>query len=146
MRTDLWYLAHPVTPDDEHTFEQNLEHTRKMLRVCHTKGFYAIAPWYGMVEAYKEWRGTPEYAAFRELGLGMDEQTVAAFGNIILTGHILSSGMRRELDVIYKMYPHTAVKHMRFIDCVGMDDSEIPLFLEEKRKKLIDGRFVQATV
>ena len=47
----LWYLAHPVAPDAQHTYEENMadamETWAKLLRA----GFLVCAPWIGLCHA-----------------------------------------------------------------------------------------------
>jgi len=89
----VWYLAHPVRADYLYSQTQNMSHTIKVLRVLLAHGVKAIAPWFThcLIRAEGDSRSHEE-------GIRMDELIVPALGGVILAGHRLTNGMKRELE------------------------------------------------
>lgn len=97
FKTKVWYLAHPLAPDDKFTFQENMDHALKMMRICFEQGFYNIAPWHTMVCA---WGGGVEPPEQRIRALETDCFVAHSLGRIILTGHKRSRGMLAEYDAV----------------------------------------------
>lgn len=111
----VWYLAHPVAPDERFSLQENLDHTVEVLRILFETGVYAVAPWHTML------LGIPDSPENRELGLAIDVAVVRKLGRIILTGHKVSSGMKVEIESL----PSGATT----INLVGVADKYIPQYL-----------------
>jgi hypothetical protein len=105
----VWYLAHPLAPDDKFTYEQNMEHILHMLRICYEEGVYAIAPYHTMCLVLKN----SEYKDVL-FGLECDIGVVKALGRTILCGHKISKGMALELS-------HSRVS----MDLTGLTDAAV---------------------
>lgn len=116
----IWYLAHPVAPDDRFTYEQNLAHVVHLLRVCYEEGFRVYAPWHTICLGLPD--SDPE---FRRIGLEVDCELVRLTGHLILCGHRLSSGMQQELNALL------AVPGNVYLDGVGLNDDEFRTMLRE---------------
>lgn len=91
----LYYLAHPVAADERFTFEQNKAHVLKVLSSIHNLGIDVICNWYADICFLNE----TDFET-RERCLKRDCDLVGRLDGIILTGHKLSSGMVRELEVV----------------------------------------------
>jgi hypothetical protein len=115
----LFYLAHPVAPDDLRGLSDNLAHTEKVAKILHDVGFEVICNWYLDVTILDD--ADP---GIRERGLGRDFNLIIALkGNMILTGHKISSGMEAEL-VIAKGLRGTV------INLIGISDEELKIQAE----------------
>lgn len=90
---EIWYLAHPLAPDDRFTFQQNMDHVVKLMRICYEEGWYVIAPYHTICLALDD-----DNEEWRRIGLEVDCNVVKKFGRILLTGHRCSSGMCHERD------------------------------------------------
>lgn len=89
----VYYLSHPLAPDDRFTFEQNMDHVIHLVRLFFEEGYMVIAPYHticlALDDANDEWR---------RLGLECDCNVARKLGNMMLTGHKLSSGMNNEFE------------------------------------------------
>jgi hypothetical protein len=121
----LWYLSHPVRPDERYTAEQNLDHTLVVLKILWDAGFNVIAPWHSLCLALKN---EPHDAAVIERALRLDCDVVKSCDGIILTGHRKSNGMERELE---GLAPFSSLFNL-----IGIADSQLAdmalQLLEEK--------------
>lgn len=114
----VWYLSHPLAPDDRYTFQQNLDHTLHMLRLVLYEGYHAIAPYHTHCLVLDDTN-----SQHRCLGLETDVGTARALGRIILTGHRISAGMQLELDTCH-----------RRIDLIGLNDDAARQVLRDLRR------------
>lgn len=89
----VWYLSHPLAPDDRYTFQQNLDHTLHMLRLVLDEGYHAIAPYHTHCLVLDD-----QNHQHRCIGLETDVGVARALGRIILCGHKFSSGMQIEAE------------------------------------------------
>jgi hypothetical protein len=92
---EVWYLAHPVSPDQRFSFDDNMAHVLKVARICHDAGFKVCVPWYADCLYLDDTN-----AEHRAAGLAMDVALAAQLGRIILVGHRLSGGMSKETDAV----------------------------------------------
>lgn len=111
----LFYLAHPVAADELHGVEDNLAHTLKMLRMVHEAGISVICPWFADIKAFDD----TTYETRKTRMVVQKTLLLLCGGNIILTGHKLSSGMEEELDVVQ-------LGRGRILDFIGVPDEELP--------------------
>jgi hypothetical protein len=88
----VYYMAHPLAPDEKFTFNQNMGHVVEMLKFFYGIGVRVIAPYHTMCLALDD--DTPED---RRVGLEVDLSVVRSLKRLILVGHKISSGMRDEL-------------------------------------------------
>jgi hypothetical protein len=115
----VFYLSHPLAPDERFTFEQNMAHVVKLIKICFDEGWYVIAPYHTICMALDD--DKPED---RVKGLECDCNVARLLGNVILTGHKLSSGMEHEMDQAM------ACKNGGLIyNFVGYSDEELKLTL-----------------
>lgn len=91
--SNLWYLAHPVRADEQYTVQQNLDHTLVVMQILWNAGFNVIAPWHTICLFEKD-------ESSIERCLALDQDVVKRTDGIILTGHKLSRGMMREIEVV----------------------------------------------
>lgn len=89
----VWYLAHPVAPDEHFTFQQNMDDIVACLRLCTEAGIQAIAPYHTLLLFQQD-----DNDAERKFGLECDCAVVKKLGRIILAGHKISNGMACELQ------------------------------------------------
>lgn len=87
----VWYLAHPLAPDDKFNFQQNMDHVVHMMRLCFDEGFRVVAPYHTICLALDD-----DNLEHRRIGLESDCYVVKRLGRIIFTGHKMSSGMAQE--------------------------------------------------
>lgn len=90
---ELWYLSHPLAGDNRYTFEQNMDHVVKVMRICFEEGLDVVAPYHTICLALDD--DNPEW---RRRGLECDCTLARTLGRVLLTGHKLSAGMRHERD------------------------------------------------
>lgn len=90
----IWYLAHPLAPDEHYTFQQNMDHVVHMMRLCYDLGYYVVAPYHTICLALDDTN-----LEHRRIGLEVDCNLVRKLDGIILVGHKISSGMQQELLV-----------------------------------------------
>jgi len=88
----LIYIAHPVSPVEGETYEENLKGATEWLRwAILTKGVYAIAPYIGMCYALDE-----EDPMHRTMGIDIDLEVIGRCDQLWLCGPRVSSGMAVE--------------------------------------------------
>lgn len=132
-REKVWYLSHPLAPDERYTFEENMEHVKIMLRMCFDEGFRVIAPYHTICLCLDD--NNPEH---RKIGLETDCSVAYALGRIILTGHKVSRGMscevyaavRRMDDYVRQNVPSmlyyqlAELKRKCIINLTGLNDND----------------------
>jgi hypothetical protein len=121
----LFYLAHPLAPDDKYTFEQNMEHVVWVMRECYDAGIYVVAPYHTVSLALAE-----NNLEHRRIGLEVDCNLVRKLDGLILTGHKLSSGMQVERKVAVEAKLQT-------FDFIGVEDSDLKPALKYWLKTLL---------
>jgi len=94
MKDKLYYLAHPVGPDDVHTYEENIADGEDWWRALLRAGYNVDAPWLGLCHTLDDFD-----SADRKIGMEIDKKVLERLDGIILTGHTVSSGMKAELDL-----------------------------------------------
>lgn len=91
----LWYLAHPVGPDSDKTYEQNMEDGMAWWAFLIRAGLSVCAPWVGLCHALDDGDDND-----RNLGMYIDIAVLRRCDGIIATGHKMSRGMRREWELM----------------------------------------------
>jgi hypothetical protein len=114
----VFYLAHPLAPDDKYTFQQNMDHSVRMIRLCFDEGFRVVAPWHTICMALDDTN-----SEHRRIGLEVDCAIVHKLQRIILCGHKISRGMGLELSMI------VSITSRNTINLVGMDDETARCYL-----------------
>lgn len=89
----VWYLSHPLAPDDVHTFQENMDDVLRILRLCFDCGVRVVAPYHTICLALDD--ANEEH---RRIGLEVDCTIARLLGRIILSGHKLSKGMNCEVE------------------------------------------------
>lgn len=89
----IYYLAHPVTGDDEYTYEENLEHAIEIARILYAADIYVDLPWYAIIHILDN--NDPKHL---EVGLQIVTNIAAERDGVIMVGHKISRGMSRERD------------------------------------------------
>lgn len=100
----LWYLAHPVAPDKEHTYEENMTDARRWWVFLLRNNVKICAPWFGLCHALDD--SKPED---RKLGMEIDQIVLRRCDGIIATGHSVSKGMQREIDAMLQRIDDSVV-------------------------------------
>lgn len=121
----VWYLSHPLAPDDRYTFEQNMAHVLHMMRLCFEEGFRVVTPYHTHCLVLDDTN-----MQHRKMGLEIDCQIARMLGLMILTGHKISKGMQTELGAL-KQGPSNF-----WIDLTGLSDAEARAFLKVNHKRL----------
>lgn len=116
----VWYLAHPVAPDGEYSFEQNMAHALKIARMVWEIDYRVTLPWYAQCRFHSE--DGEHGARHRAEGLVVDEYVAARLGKILLVGHRISSGMQKELDAV-------KAENGLVIDATGVPDRNLLEYL-----------------
>jgi hypothetical protein len=114
MQTPVFYLAHPLTTDDKHTYEENMDHVLKVARILLDNGVRVIVPWHTLCICMDD--SNPEH---RKLGLEIDCYVAAKLGRIILSGHKVSTGMAAEVRAVSAVNGHIE-------NWVGVHDTMLP--------------------
>lgn len=113
----VYYLAHPLTPDDRFTYEQNMAHVLEMVRFFLDNDVHVIAPYHTHCLVLDD-----QNEKHRELGLEIDVRVVKSLKRIILVGHKQSRGMTIEREACESI---RGTVH----DFVGATRAEIKNFL-----------------
>src|SRR5688572_12850205 len=87
IKMPVWYLSHPLAPDDRFSFNENMNHVLHMMKLCLGEGYRVIAPYHTLCLIEDETDET------RVRGLEIDCSVAADLGYMILCGHKMSSGM-----------------------------------------------------
>lgn len=91
----VWYLAHPLKPDEKFTVEQNMEHVVRLTRIFFDHGIYVCTPYHTCMLALDDTN-----IEHRRMGIEMDNIVLRRLNKIILVGHKLSYGMAEELKLV----------------------------------------------
>src|SRR5947208_2104557 len=83
----IFYLAHPLAPDDQFTFDENMEHVVWVMRECYDAGIYVVAPYHTISLALDE-----DSLEHHRIGLEIDCTLIPKLDGLILTGHKRSRG------------------------------------------------------
>lgn len=93
----VWYLSHPLATDDRFTFQQNVAHAKKMMRLCFDAGVRVVAPYLNIIEVLDD-----DNLDHRRIGLEVDCAVAYALGRIIMVGHKISKGMQVEKEAVVR--------------------------------------------
>lgn len=118
MSNKLYYLAHPVGPNDFDSLETNLDDGAKWWAFLARRGIFVDATWYGLCMVLDDY--DPED---RKLGMEIDKIVLKKCDGLILTGKIVSEGMKEELEICIN-------KGVEVINLVGLSFEEAGPFLE----------------
>lgn len=144
----VFYLSHPLQADDKMTFQANVDHAKRMMRVCFDEGFRVIAPYLSIIEVLDD-----DNLEHRRVGLETDCYVAHQLGRIIMTGHKLSSGMSCELDAVQSRvnewldkFGYSGIELREpleaavIIDCTSKDGSEeVVRMVLRQYKELLGG-------
>lgn len=111
----VYYLSHPLAPDDRFTFDENMAHVVHLMRIFFDEGWMVIAPYHTICLALPD--ANDEY---RRLGLECDCNMARMMGNMVLTGHKLSSGMKHEMEQAMACKKGGAIHNF-----IGYNDDEL---------------------
>lgn len=111
----VWYLAHPLASDGRYSYQQNMDHAVKMVRLFYDCGVRVICPWHTLCLALDDTN-----LEHRRIGLEVDCNVVRSLGRIIMVGHKVSSGMECELAMIMERG-----ENGRVLNYVGWKDETI---------------------
>lgn len=88
----VWYLAHPIAPDEMHTFQDNMDDVVRILQLCWECGIRAIAPYHTLLLFQDDNKSDD-----RKAGMECNCAVVKQLHGVILSGHKVSSGMEVEM-------------------------------------------------
>lgn len=91
----VWYLAHPLKPDDHYTVEQNMDHVVKLTRLFFEHNVYVCTPYHTTMLALDD-----DNIEHRNMGIEADNEVLKLLNRIILVGHRISFGMNAEMELI----------------------------------------------
>lgn len=111
----VWYLSHPLAPDEHMTFQQNMDDVIRIMRICFEEGVRVIAPYHTICLALDD-----DNSEWRRIGLETDCYVAQKLGRIILSGHKLSTGMQNECDAAMK-----CKTGFHLLDIRGLHEDEI---------------------
>ncbi len=117
MTKPLYYLAHPVAPDNHHTYEENREDAKEWWTLLLRERVNVCAPWIGLCSVLND-----SDPADRELGMAVDQSVLGRCDGLIFTGHTMSKGMRKEFQL-------GAEQGKRIINLIGLSFKEGMLLL-----------------
>jgi hypothetical protein len=89
----VWYLSHPLAPDERFTFQQNMDHIVHIMRICYEEGYRVVAPYHTICLALDD-----REEKWQIIGLECDCWVVRKLGYVLCVGHKLSSGMQCEVE------------------------------------------------
>jgi hypothetical protein len=119
----VWYMGHPLAPDDRFTFQQNMDHVVHMTRLFYDCGLRVVAPYHTICLALDD--TNPEH---RRIGLEVDCSVAKALGRIVLCGHKLSTGMKCERAAVRE-----TGYELNILDFIGWKDKDIRSWLDRIR-------------
>ncbi len=114
-KMELWYLAHPVSVDEQHSEQDNMDHVLEVQKILWEADVKTVNPWYSYVSAYGSAREDSERL---EVFLTFDKAVIGILGGIILTGHKMSQGMEIE-------FKHALAHKLRIVNLIGVPDERI---------------------
>lgn len=120
----VWYMAHPVAPDDKYTLAQNMDHVVHLTRLFFDEGVYVCTPYHSCIMALDD-----NNIQHRRMGIEMDFTVLRKLERVICVGHKLSSGMEAELNLIKAM-------NGSWLNLVGFDDYTLREFCKAHSRKL----------
>jgi len=94
MPKPLYYLAHPIAPDDAHTYAENMGDAQEWWTWLLRKNVSVCAPWFGLCSVLDD-----SDPSDRELGMRVDQAVLERCDGLIFTGHTMSNGMRKEFKL-----------------------------------------------
>lgn len=109
----IWFMAHPIAPDERFMLQQNLDHVVHMMRLCFEEGFGVIAPYHTHCLALDETN-----LEHRNIGLNLNRRILSRCNGLILTGHKVSQGMADEVQTAKRV-------QIPIIDCVALPDYNV---------------------
>lgn len=113
---NCYYLAHPVSPTEKYSVEQNLAHIVVLTKLLWDKEVAAIASYYPQILAI------PDSPKTRAYGLASDFEVIKGLhGHIILLGDRISSGMEAELGVARQW----CLDDKHIVDLTGVPDADL---------------------
>lgn len=87
----VWYLAHPIAPDEKHTFQDNMDDVVEKLKMCTEEGLNVIAPYHTLLLFQND-----DKIEDRKRGMECNCALIKQIAGVILSGHRMSSGMEVE--------------------------------------------------
>jgi hypothetical protein len=114
LSENVWFLAHPIAPDEKYKLMDNLFHIEKLVRMCFRAGLLVVAPYYLTCLALDD-----RIVSDRELGMRANDGVILRLGRLLLTGHRLSSGMNHEAQLMVRAGHDTAI-----MDLIGVRDDD----------------------
>ena len=113
----LWYLAHPVAPDEGHTLKQNIRDGQEWWAFLTRAGFMVTAPWIGLCLTLDDNDETD-----RKIGMEVDLAVLRRCDGLIHTGHTVSNGMRIEEATMHQLHRPvvTAVGYVRNLEAISL--------------------------
>lgn len=127
----VWYLAHPLAPDEHKTFQENMAHVVDMIRLCYDEGFRVIAPYHTICLALDD-----ENSEHRRIGLEVDCLVARKLGRLILSGHKVSKGMLCEIEAVRSSIT-IGMREQRIINLIELSDNEARASLRRYREWLM---------
>lgn len=124
----VWYLAHPLAPDDKYTVAQNMAHIVHLTRFFFDQGIYVTTPYHTCMLALDDTN-----REHRRMGIEMDLSVLHRLGRIICVGHKLSKGMIEELKMIQDLKDNGD-----WINLVGYNDEAIKRFCYQHHRRLTE--------
>jgi len=125
MKRSVWYLAHPLKPDEQYTVEQNMAHVVHMTRLFFEEGVYVCTPYHTCMLALDDTN-----LKHRAMGIEMDKAVLTKLNRIILVGHKVTVGMREELELIHS-------EGGAWENLTGLSDAKIHEYIETFRDNFI---------
>jgi hypothetical protein len=110
----IYYLAHPVRGDDQFSEEENLEHALLVQGLLYEAGIFTVNPWYTFIKLYPNVKSPEDIEQF----LKEDCAVLERLDGVVLVGHKLSDGMRRELN-------HALSNDLDIVNYIGIPDNVI---------------------
>src|SRR5688572_27930392 len=84
----VYYMAHPLAPDDKYTYDENMAHVLEMMEFFYKEcNVRVVAPYHTMCLVLPD-----REPKWRRVGLEVDLVVVRALNRLILVGHKISSG------------------------------------------------------
>lgn len=111
----VWYMSHPLAPDEHYTYQQNMDHIVHLLRIFWEEGYRVVAPYHTVCLAI-----TDDDMKYRVAGLEADMNMCARMGYVFLTGHRMSRGMYLESQASMTCKSGGIIRNL-----VGYNDDEL---------------------
>ena len=91
----LYYLAHPVGPNKNHTYQENMQDGILWWTALLRAGWNVCAPWVGLCHALDD---TDPHD--RQLGMAQDIEVMLRCDGIVACGDVMSEGMLKEWNLM----------------------------------------------